>query len=179
MKNHVSLDNNEKGTVLVLTAISLFVIMGMIGLAIDLGNGYVNKTRLQNALDATALSAAISLTNNSPGTAVSDGKATFDLFNLPITSATDVAICFFDSYAAITLNACPGPTASSLFVRASNTVALSLSTFFAVVIGWDTLDIRASAVSGPLALNDLCDLIPILACVTKTYDPDTNDFQEI
>ena len=47
----------QKGTVIVLTALSLIVILGMIGLAIDLGHAYVNKTRLQNALDATALSA--------------------------------------------------------------------------------------------------------------------------
>ncbi|MGZ8162558.1 MAG: TadE/TadG family type IV pilus assembly protein [Methylobacter sp.] len=71
-----------KGSVLVLTALSLIVLMGMAGLAIDLSHAYTNKTRLQNAIDATALSAVRTLYDDTKtiSEAESAGKATFDLF---------------------------------------------------------------------------------------------------
>jgi len=39
-------------------AIAMLVLLGITGLALDMGHMYENKTRLQNAVDAAALSAA-------------------------------------------------------------------------------------------------------------------------
>lgn len=181
--------HKAKGSVLVLTALSLLVIMGMLGLAIDLGNAYVNKTRLQNALDAMVLSAAISLVNERVANAVADAQNTFDEYGLSsVDSTTDIDICFFNNYSDINANSpcdTPTPTATSRFVRGAMKPEKSLSvvTTFASLIGFNETNIHASAVSGPLSLNNLCTLIPIMACADMTttdgtgtvVDPDCSD----
>lgn len=47
-----------RGSVAVIVALSIFVLLGVIGLGIDLGRLYVTRTELQNAADACALAAA-------------------------------------------------------------------------------------------------------------------------
>ena len=53
--------NWQKGAVAIIVALSLPVLIGMAGLALDLGKLYVTKTELQNAADACALAAAVEL----------------------------------------------------------------------------------------------------------------------
>lgn len=48
----------QKGVILVFTALLLPVIFACAGLAVDLGNMYVHKSNLQNAVDAAALAGA-------------------------------------------------------------------------------------------------------------------------
>lgn len=62
-----ALRRREKGAVAVIFAIVITAMIGIAGLALDLGQLYVAKTELQNAADACALSAAQSLSG-------SDGK---------------------------------------------------------------------------------------------------------
>ena len=53
----------QRGVVIVLVAVVLPVLLFAMGWALDFGHVFVNKTRLQNALDATALSAAIAISS--------------------------------------------------------------------------------------------------------------------
>lgn len=46
---------NQKGVVAILVGMTIVVMVGMVGLAIDLGQLFVSKTELQNAADACAL----------------------------------------------------------------------------------------------------------------------------
>jgi Flp pilus assembly protein TadG len=62
-----TLHKSQQGAVAVIFAIVITAMIGMAGLALDLGQLYVAKTELQNAADACALSAALSLSG-------SDGK---------------------------------------------------------------------------------------------------------
>jgi hypothetical protein len=55
------LPSRQKGNVLILTAISLAVVIGFLGITIDLGQLFVTKTELQSAVDACALAAAAEL----------------------------------------------------------------------------------------------------------------------
>ena len=50
------LTRKNRGVVIVLFTIALFAMLAMAGLAMDTGNVMLNNTRLQNALDAAALS---------------------------------------------------------------------------------------------------------------------------
>ena len=52
----------ERGAVAVLVALSMALLIGFVGLALDLGRLYVAKTELQNSADACALAAARELT---------------------------------------------------------------------------------------------------------------------
>lgn len=48
----------QRGAVAVVVGLTILVLLGMIGLALDMGQMFVNKTELQNAADACALAAA-------------------------------------------------------------------------------------------------------------------------
>ncbi len=49
---------DQRGAILVLVAVSLIGLIGMSGLAIDIGRGYLSKVRLARAADAAAIEAA-------------------------------------------------------------------------------------------------------------------------
>src|SRR5690606_35368882 len=51
----------ERGAVLILTALTLVVVIGAVGLAVDSGRGYGVKARLNAAVDAAAIAAARAL----------------------------------------------------------------------------------------------------------------------
>ena len=53
--------HQQRGAVMILFGLTLVVLIGFAGLAIDLGRAFVIKTELQNAMDACALSAASQL----------------------------------------------------------------------------------------------------------------------
>jgi len=63
MKTILSLDavKSQKGAVAITVALSLVVLLGFLGLVVDLGRMYVAKTELQNAADACSLAAASQL----------------------------------------------------------------------------------------------------------------------
>ena len=52
------LKSRQQGAVAIIVALSLVALIGMLGLVLDLGHLYINKTGLQNAADAAALSGA-------------------------------------------------------------------------------------------------------------------------
>lgn len=58
LNGSTSLARSQRGAVAIIVALSIAVLIGMIGLAIDLGRMFVIKTELQNAADACALAAA-------------------------------------------------------------------------------------------------------------------------
>ena len=51
----------QKGVLLVFTALLLPVVFACAGLAVDLGNMYVHKSNLQNAVDSAALAAQLAI----------------------------------------------------------------------------------------------------------------------
>lgn len=62
MRRPIPYRNDEKGAVAIITGVTLAVLIGFAGLALDLGRLYINKTELQSAADACALAAASELT---------------------------------------------------------------------------------------------------------------------
>lgn len=61
---------DQQGNVLVLVAISMFMIVGFTALAIDSGRMFLTKSNLQNGLDAAVLAGAQELMNSNSSTAV-------------------------------------------------------------------------------------------------------------
>jgi len=57
----------ERGFVLIVTAISMILLLGLAGLAIDLGRMYVIRAELQSFTDAAALTAALELDGTPAG----------------------------------------------------------------------------------------------------------------
>ena len=57
---------SEKGSVLPLVGIGFFVIMGVMGMAIDIGRGQLVESKLLNSIDAAGLAAGAKLNTCKP-----------------------------------------------------------------------------------------------------------------
>lgn len=170
----------QRGAVVVLVAAGLVAIIGMAGLALDLGDSYWSKTRLQNALDAAALSGAKTLDQG--GTTVqadTDAVTTFnqhpDMSAAGLTPVTEFSA---------TLNPfTPGATETSVppakYVRAF-VANYPLAVGFASVLGITSRSVAGTAVAGPRPIcappppnPPVCDLAPIMMC-GDANNPDTD-----
>ena len=68
-------DRRESGFVLVTTALGIIVLLGFLGLAVDVGFLQYQKRRIQSAADAAAIGAALQLSKNATNTtAKAEGK---------------------------------------------------------------------------------------------------------
>lgn len=154
----------QRGAVLPLVIIGLVVIIGMAGLALDLGHAYVNKTRLQNALDAAALSGAKNLLSTKDTDQATD--AAIKTFNLNLSADGNKEL-------AVSLTSDNVEFSSTLFnpgteppryirVRLNN---FTLPTWLIHVLGdpFDQLTISASSVAGPMTLS-CADIVPLIVC---------------
>ncbi|MEI7839771.1 MAG: Tad domain-containing protein [Methylococcaceae bacterium] len=155
----------QRGLVMPLVAISMISLIAMAGLVMDLGHLYLNKTRLQNAADAAALSAAQTLdVTHKILLANAAGKHTFnnainqelvDANLRPIFTYSEKIQPFID-----TTDTAQHP----VFVRVVVS-GFSQKNFLLPIIGINTLLASATAVAGPsLGLNKVCNAVPLVAC---------------
>jgi len=173
----------QQGATMMLTLVFMIGMLGIIGFAIDTGHILVNKTRLQNALDAAALSAAITLngpSNNSVNDATAAGIATFNLFKnaqgngeLADVALTEANFFYSDKVSEFFPVNGIGP-----FVRVS-TNALQVNNFFIQVFTGDPSEnVGAISTAGPMGQN--CNLVPLVICadvdpVTGLMDKDCSN----
>jgi Flp pilus assembly protein TadG len=180
---------SQRGAVLALVTVGMLAIIGMAGLALQSGHLFVNKTHLQNALDAAALSAAKTLNNDGTvATATAAGIAAFESHRAPATGGEptflerelrDSSYTLTFSFSATLDPFTPGATETddppATFVRASAT-DFTMDTWLANVLPGvgDEQDIGGTAVAGPLPIdpNNTCDIAPLVMCA---LDPDPAD----
>lgn len=168
----------QRGAILPMVAISLIAILGMAALALDMSNAHLEKTRLQNALDAAALSAAkvLDQTGNT-ALAESAGHTTFAA-NLAApgnaglgAAASDGSLTLVFEFSA-TLNPFVSATSPPQYVRAS-VASYDVAEWFTPVFGFDDLIAAGTAVAGPSpTLEEVCDVVPMMAC----GEPDKDNF---
>ena len=173
----------QQGATMMLTLVFMIGMLGIIGLAIDTGHILVNKTRLQNALDAAALSAAITLngaSNNSITESRNAGIATFNLFKnsqgnseLAGVTLTDGDFSFSDKVSEFLPGNGIGP-----FVRVSSNALVVNNFFIQVITGDPSENVGAISTAGPMGQN--CNLVPLVICadvdpVTGLMDKDCSD----
>jgi len=60
---------NKKGATLVLVALFMVVLLGFVGLVLDVGNLYMEKSHMQTAVDMAALAGANQLPDDGQATA--------------------------------------------------------------------------------------------------------------
>lgn len=162
----------QRGAVIPMVTIVLPVLLLAAGWALDYGHVFVDKTRLQNALDATALSAAIAINRNSTntGAATTAGKATFDTFKASLgnnelsgLSANDLVFAY-----SRTLDPFVPGTNPPLFVRVTSTGMLNVTPVLIRVFNQfsDDIPVPAIATAGPVGQN--CNLVPFVMCAKMT-----------
>lgn len=176
LKRSCSSGADEKGAILFIVAAAMVVLLGMAGLAFDLGSLYNVKTEIQNACDAAALAGAWRLNGLDSGIndAVTDAlnaanKYQFNtqnigLVNSDITFSTQRDTGFVTAAAVIA-----GGTAATIrYVRAGKSTVMPLNLIKIIPGVGSTQTVAAFAVAGQSPpLNNICDGIIPLAPVPQ------------
>ncbi len=183
----------QRGNILVLFTLGIFVILGMAALALDGGHIMLNKNRLQNYVDAAALHAAKTLdtggshaearsavvemltTNLAHGDAfeIANGVSPLPAPGTVLTSNTITA------QVSVDFSLRPDPFTSSTDTAARyvmvRVIDVELNGFFAGLFGLDK-EVSASAVAGPSTAITFCsnDLVPMMICGDSSQTAETN-----
>jgi hypothetical protein len=160
----------QRGAVMIIVVIGMVALLAMAGLALDSSHAMLNKTRLQNSVDAAALSGAKQLdlsgdtgeattaainAFNANGSAAGNGE----LGNSIASGDINLEIQFSE-----TLNPfIPGTVpAEYIRVRARN---FRLPAWFTNVVGLSEKVVAASAVAGPSpTIDTACNIAPMMVC---------------
>lgn len=168
---------SQQGAILALLAIGMVVLVAMAGLALDGGHMMLNKTRLQNTVDAAALTAAKTLNVTADeGLATNDALALFAA-NAAATGNAELGAEYTAGGITVavqfssTLNPFVPGTGPAEYVRVRAT-DYTLPSWLLQVMGFNNKIIGASAVAGPSpTITSLCNLAPIMACGTPGSGP--------
>ena len=167
----MKLQNRQRGAVGILVVAGLVVLLAMAGLALDSSHAMLNKTRLQNAVDAAALGGAkvLDQTDGDTGAARTAAETVFgingsSLGNNEMGQAyADGTIDLEIQFSATLDPFVPGTIpAEYVRVRARN---FQLNVWFATVVGATDKVVAASAVAGPSpTINRACNIAPLMVC---------------
>ena len=180
---------NQQGAVMVILAAGMAALLAVAGLALDGGNLFLNKSKLQNATDASALSAGAAL-NKAGGNYQKARASAIDRFAAVIATPGNEVLLDAYNNNEISLTVTTSPTLSPFvgsnadddwYARVSVS-ALQLDSFFLRVIGIDTLNVPATAVAGrtPVGVTDpgggddinpICGVAPMMVCGDPTQVP--------
>jgi len=143
MKHQCRRTDSQKGTVLVLVVVALVAVIGMVGLAIDVGALYATKQKAQAAADAAAQAGVMDLYNGTgKATASATSYAQLNGFNTAADTVTvDYPACAVVGCANVTLS---GSDATNL-IRV--TVQRTVSTSLMNVLGIASNVVKAQAIA--------------------------------
>ncbi len=186
----------QRGSVAVLLTIAMLAILAMAGLVLDGGHLMLNKTRLQNAVDAAALSGAKTLSEvaGSSGAASTSRDAALQtlMLNANAPGNDELADAIADAGAGFAVVefassvygpfSFPGPV-DARYVRVTVPSYVLEGFFWSLLQSLDGGDeelgdkqVLARAVAGPSPTAP-CDITPIMVCGDPSdYDPATGSF---
>jgi hypothetical protein len=167
----------QRGIALPLVVVGLAAMLIMAGLALDSSHAFVNKTRLQNTVDAAALTAAKSYDETADvilGTAAARstfGSNTDGIGNFELDAAYDGGdISVVVQWSPTLMPFVPSGVGPYARVIATG---FNMPTTFSSIAGIASIPVTASAVAGPSpSIVDACNIAPLVACandVTQDY----------
>ena len=155
--------SNQRGVAAIIVGVSMVMFLGFAALAVDLGYYWVTQNELQNVADAAALGAArqlgviyeglsygqmptyvcdpARLINVAREIAVKNGAGG----KAVAINDSDVTIGRWNASTKVLTPTLTGPDAVSVQVRRDSSANGPISTFFAMIWGKDTMDVRAMA----------------------------------
>jgi Flp pilus assembly protein TadG len=166
--------NSQQGAVAVLVTIAMAALILLAGLALDMGHVFLNKTRLQNTVDAAALAAAKTL-DDTGNTALATAEA-LQAFgnNASATGNNELSQAYASGngdiqvtveYSATLPPFTPG-AANGPFVRVRAT-GFVMPAWLVQVGGIFEKAVGATAVAGPRTLtagSTVCNIAPMMVC---------------
>jgi Flp pilus assembly protein TadG len=172
----------QHGVVAVIVALSMVVLVGFVGLALDLGKLFVTKTELQNSADACALAAARELTGTSNNqltlaeeAGITAGTSNNVQFQQDSVSIGSNNITFSDALDGTYLT--KDAVANVLSMRfARCTVQRSdIANWFVQVLGIGAQQVNATAVASLVPSQTTCAM-PVAVCVDKLAGKEPGDW---
>ena len=166
MKARSRLPHRQKGIALVLFAASLAVLIGVAGLALDLSHVMLNDSRLQNAMDACALSGARVMMDTKGNASAKISAATSAAKNTFMENAnhglskinqSDISVVFSD-----TLENFGASVTTPRYISCS-VGNYSVTTSLVRIFGIDDLGLDVTAVAGVIPITN-CNPAPLLVC---------------
>ncbi len=148
----------NRGFVLIATAAAAVVILGMLGLCVDLARMYVTKNELQNYADAASIAAANRLDGSATGVnaAVSEATANVNRWWFDTKNVTGVTVDFSTTPTG-TFVANPSPATGYRFARVQAQMSVPIY-FLPIFAGLSTSrSVNATAVAGQTYLGTLGD----------------------
>jgi len=170
---HMSSRRGQRGVVAIIVGLTIVVLVGFAGLALDGGRLYVNKTELQNAADACALAASYELTG-APAIPAANFTQAHNAGVLVATrnrvgfqgatiDAQDVTIQFGTSLSGGGwLTAASNPPATSVYVRCT-IQETGITPWFMQVLGFGDQTVAAAATATLANAQTNCG-IPLAMC---------------
>lgn len=170
--------NSQRGAVAVLMAVAMAALILMAGLALDMGHAFLNKTRLQNTVDAAALAAAKTL-DDTGNTALATAEA-MQAFgnNAAALGSGELAQAYASGNGSIQVTVeysatlppfnAGAPNGPYVRVRATGFV---MPAWLVQVGGIFQKTVAATAVAGPRTLNSgstVCNVAPMMVCGDPT-----------
>ncbi len=150
---------DESGQALVLVAITMVVLIGFVGLAIDVGNAYLTQRDLQKAADAAALAGALELPNATAAAAVAQDYGAQSGGKNPAKLVDDAAMTV-TTRCVTSLGCAPSRGIHTNVIAV--TEEASVPTYFAKLLGFDSFDVSAKATAcSPCAAKPL-DIMLVL-----------------
>ncbi len=144
----------ERGFVLVTLGVCLVAMMGMLGLAADIGRMYIVRNESQAYVDAASLTAALELDGTTAGIsrATSTLSASTNRWSLGSTAFAGTQMDF-GTDATGPWMASPSPASGYRYVRVRATSTVSLY-FLPIVVAVRSSVVNATAVAGQLPKTD-------------------------
>jgi Flp pilus assembly protein TadG len=159
---------NERGSIIIMTAIGMLLLLLMVGLCIDVSRIYVVRAEMQNAADAAALTAADELNGGDTGidnavaraNAIVNTQGIATKYNVGVDSVTFAVNINDDPYMSAT-----AAKANPVNVRFVKVVTVAHSTgllFTSSAFGGPTYNESRKAVAGNsgITASKICDFFP-------------------
>ena len=164
----------ERGATLILVVVGLLALIAMAGLALDTAHVLLNKSRLQSALDAAALSGAKALdqsTSTATATLLANSVFSANLSKYPeLQNAVSGGLALVTEYSA-TLNPFSPGTLPAKFVRTSVTGFATQMSLISV-LGISSINVAGNAVAGPSPpIVSACNVVPVFMCANPANPP--------
>src|SRR5437773_4973714 len=123
----LSNDQRQRGFVLIVVALTAIALIGVLGMAVDIGRMFIVKNETQAFCDAAALAAALKLdgTSTGIGNASSAVANSTNNWNMSTAAVTNPTVEFATSTAG-PWSTNPAPAAGYTYARVKSTVALPL-----------------------------------------------------
>jgi Flp pilus assembly protein TadG len=160
---------SSKGQVIVLIAISLVVILALVGLALDVGRAYGVKARLNAAVDSAAIAGGKGVKQGANDTQSSQNAQT--------AAQNAFSANFTEGYLGSTPVTAPNITTSPVHLTdgswtVSVTAARAVPTYLAKLVGWSTLNVSSTAQATTRTLDMMLVLDNSQSLVmSNSFDP--------